>query len=269
MLQFSVLMSVYKNEKDEFLDEALNSLAIQTCPADEIILVIDGNIPESLHKIINKWIPKLPLIIVKLPENVGLGNALNKGLVKAKFDIVARMDTDDICVPERFEKQIAYFEENPEITLLGGAINEFDSTLSKSHSVKLSCVNHDDIVKFSIRRNPFNHMTMMFRKEQILFAGNYQHHPYMEDYNLWLRCIFMGAHCHNLSDVLVHARAGSEMISRRRGKGYIRSEFKLALLKTKCFPRSIVNITFVTFLRIVSRVLPVKLLTLVYKSLRS
>lgn len=269
MLQFSVLMSVYEKENDEFFDNALNSLALQTCPANEIVLVIDGHIPKKLQRVVDKWEGILPLVVIKLPTNVGLGNALNIGLCKTSFDIVARMDTDDICVPQRFEKQISYFENNPDTSLLGGAIIEFDQKLSRANGVKFSCNSHNDIVKYSIVRNPFNHMTMMFQKQIIISAGNYQHHIYMEDYNLWLRCISMGAKCHNLSDVLVHARTGSDMITRRKGLTYIHSEIKLALLKIKYFPKSTIKIIMVTVIRIVTRILPVKLLSFIYRALRS
>lgn len=269
MTQFSVLMSIYEKENDEYFDCALNSLALQTCPANEIVLVVDGYISGKLYNIIKKWEKTLPLVIIALPTNVGLGNALRIGLERTSFDIIARMDTDDICLPNRFEKQISYFDKNPDTALLGGAIIEYDDKLSKENGIRFSCNEHNDIVKYSIARNPFNHMTMMFRKNVVLSVGSYQHHGYMEDYNLWLRCISVGAKCHNLSDVLVHARTGPEMISRRRGISYIKSEYKLALLKIQCFPKCTMKIISVTIIRILTRGLPVRALSFMYKLLRT
>ncbi|EOB3983346.1 glycosyltransferase, partial [Escherichia coli] len=123
MFKISVLMSVYYKEKPAYLDEALNSLAIQTYKADEIVLVIDGQIPIQLKNVIDKWLLLLPIKTIPLEKNVGLGNALNIGLNYVTNKLVARMDTDDICVPERFEKQISYFQKNPSTIILGGAID--------------------------------------------------------------------------------------------------------------------------------------------------
>ncbi|HFO4993171.1 TPA: amylovoran biosynthesis protein AmsE, partial [Escherichia coli] len=145
-------------------------------------------------------------------------------------------DTDDICVPERFEKQISYFQKNPSTIILGGAIDEYDETFKDRRGRRFSCCSHSDIVSYSLFRNPFNHMTVMFNKEFILGIGGYKHHHYMEDYNLWLRCIANGAICSNIDNTLVLARTGDAMIERRRGRDYLKSEIELARLKIKCFP---------------------------------
>ncbi|EJN2309032.1 glycosyltransferase [Escherichia coli] len=268
MFKFSVLMSVYYKEKPAYLDEALNSLAIQTYKADEIVLVIDAQIPIQLKNVIDKWLLLLPIKTIPLEKNVGLGNALNIGLNYVTNKLVARMDTDDICVPERFEKQISYFQKNPSTIILGGAIDEYDETFKDRRGRRFSCCSHSDIVSYSLFRNPFNHMTVMFNKEFILGIGGYKHHHYMEDYNLWLRCIANGAICSNIDNTLVLARTGDAMIERRRGRDYLKSEIELARLKIKCFPNKKAKIILITFSRLIVRILPQQILSSVYKNIR-
>ncbi|MEX3019853.1 glycosyltransferase [Kluyvera sp. STS39-E] len=269
MIKFSVLISVYAKELTEHFDQALSSLAEQTLLADEIILVVDGEIPESLISVIDKWSSLLPMNVIYLPDNVGLGNALNIGVSRAKYNFIARMDSDDICLHDRFEKQVKYFETFPDTDLLGGAIAEFENELNSIERKKFSCSEHQDIIEYSIKRNPFNHMTMMFKKELIIRVGNYKHHLFMEDYNLWLRCIDNGAKCHNINDVLVKARVGSGMLSRRRGISYINSEIKLLYLKLNIFPNKKMTIVLTSILRLITRLMPVSILSVIYKKLRA
>lgn len=123
--KISVLLSIYFKENEIYLDEAFKSLAIQKTMIDEVVAVIDGPISNGLWRVVRKWDRELPLKIVELNENVGLGKALNAGLQACSNDLVARMDTDDICLPERFEKQIKMFIRNPELVIIGGAVDEF------------------------------------------------------------------------------------------------------------------------------------------------
>lgn len=125
MIKFSVLMSLYYKEVPEYLNECLESLAVQTCPATEIVIVKDGLLTEELEKILSLWQNKLPLTIVGYEENKGLAYALNYGLQFCSYELVARMDSDDICMPDRFEKQIKYFEEHKETVIVGANILEF------------------------------------------------------------------------------------------------------------------------------------------------
>ena len=118
-MKFSVLMSLYYKEKAEYLTQCFASLAVQTVPASEIVLVFDGQIPQQLQDCVTEWQQKLPLKIVPLPQNVGLGKALNAGLAECSNEWVFRMDTDDLCVQDRFAKQIAYIEAHPEVSMVG------------------------------------------------------------------------------------------------------------------------------------------------------
>lgn len=269
-MKFSVVLSVYHKEKPDFLEKSLISIIENTKNPTEIIIIKDGPLTNVLNNIIKKWISKYPYIIksVSLATNQGLGNALNEGLKHCSNEWIFRMDTDDICLPDRFEKQISYIQENPHISLVGGNTEEFSEDMTISNGQRNVACEHNDIIKLAKKRNPFNHMTVAFKKSSVLDVGGYQHHLYMEDYNLWLRMIAAGYKTHNLQDVLVNVRAGSSMVSRRRGLTYIKSEFQLAKLKIKSKIDSPLSATIIFFMRSIPRILPTSLLNIIYKKLR-
>jgi len=260
---FSVLISLYNREKAENLQQCLESLYQQTLQADEIVLVYDGPINETLTAVVEKWTSTLPIALVKLEKNVGLGKALNAGLECCSHNIVARMDTDDICLPERFEKQIAYMEAHPDMALLGAAVIEFDE-FGKERLKRLPLGNND-IRQFARMKNPFNHMCVVFRKDKVIAAGSYQHHLFMEDYNLWLRMLALGYQVANLHDILMKVRAGSDMVDKRRGITYIKSEIQLYSLKMKLKQTNFLNGTLYFFIRTSTRVMPVKVMRFLYE----
>jgi len=124
-MKISVLISVYYKENPEYLDQCLNSLAVQTVPAKEIILVKDGKLTNELENVLSIWKEKLPMKIVGYKDKKGLAYALNYGLQFCSYELVARMDSDDICMPDRFEKQIRYLEEHKNTVIVGSNILEF------------------------------------------------------------------------------------------------------------------------------------------------
>lgn len=253
---FSVLMSVYKNEKPLFLNDCLDSLFKQTLPANELIIVIDGQISEELHLVINKWVDLLPIKLISLEKNVGLGNALNIGMRKCTYDIILRMDTDDICQPTRFEKQINFMAINSDVALLGSASTEYNETMDTIIGRRKIPITHDEIKKYIKKRNPFNHMTIAFRKKTVLSAGGYQHHLYMEDYNLWIRLISLGNKTANIDQSLVNVRSGMSMLKRRKGILYIKSEYQLAMLKINNNIDTPLSAIYIFIIRGLPRLLP-------------
>lgn len=268
-MKFSVLMSLYIKENAQHLDECLASLAAQTLAADEIVIVLDGPITDELEHTLNAWQSKLPIKKHPLPENVGLGRALNHGLQHCTHDWVFRMDTDDICVPTRFEQQVNFIRENPDTVLLGGQIKEFSSSPTETGNTRTVPTEPGQIYCFAKKKNPFNHMTIAFNKDNIIAHGGYQHHLFMEDYNLWLRVIAKDKHVHNLDKVLVLVRAGDAMLARRKGLNYVRSEWQLYKLKNKLGFHNTVFGILLFLARAIPRLLPSKLLSIVYKWHRS
>lgn len=265
---FSVLLSLYNNESPKYLRACLHSIEQNTIQPTQIVMVYDGPIDDSLKSVVNDFSHRMFVDIVPIHENVGLGKALNLGLKFCKYEIVFRMDTDDICSPCRFEKQIDFIMQNPSVAILGSAIEEFDDDMNVSRGVRFSSSGCDDIKNYAKKRNPLNHMTVVFKKSIIESVGGYQHHQFMEDYNLWLRVLAEGHQINNLPDILVSVRGGDSMISRRKGMKYIVSEFQLARLKYSLKLDSTSHVALVSFIRIVPRVLPTSLLKFLYKNLR-
>ncbi|MBI6191593.1 glycosyltransferase [Providencia rettgeri] len=271
MIKFSVLLSVYKNERAECLELSLNSIAIeQTKKPNEIVLVKDGPLTKKLETIIVdfKKSTEIPVKIISLKNNVGLGNALNEGLRHCSHDWVFRMDTDDISLPHRFEKQINFIINNPKIAILGAHIEEYDNDMTVSIGVRKTPCTHSKIIDYIKSRNPFNHMTVAFRKDVIESVGGYQHHLYMEDYNLWIRVIAAGHQVGNIDEILVNVRGGDSMVKRRKGLVYIKSELQLAKLKIEKNIDSPIGAYSNFTMRSIPRLLPTYMLSKVYKNLR-
>ncbi|MFQ0834067.1 glycosyltransferase [Citrobacter gillenii] len=265
---FSVLMSLYKNESPDFLNDCFISLREQSLPASEIILVIDGPVGSALEKIIYKWSDILPLKIIRLKDNMGLGYALNEGISYCTNEIIIRMDTDDICQRERFKIIVNYMDKNNSIGLIGTFIDEFIDEPTNIVSTRKVPLNREEIVNHARYRNPFNHMSVAFKKSVVDSAGGYHHHLYMEDYNLWLRVIASGVNVCNLDQSLILARIGHSMLTRRKGWKYIKSEFLLYRLKVALGFDSIISGFFIFLIRSIPRLLPIYFLKRLYGVIR-
>lgn len=265
---FSVLLSLYIKENPKNLSDCLLSLENQTILADEVIIVLDGPITVDLQQVLEIFSDRLPIKLVPLDHNVGLGKALNEGLKHCSNEWIFRMDTDDICLPDRFEKQVAFIKENPDVSLVGGQIEEFEETMSLSTGKRIVPTEYQEICQKALKTNPFNHMTVAYKKSAVLDAGSYQHHLFMEDYNLWLRMIAKGYLVRNLPDILVNVRAGSAMHSRRKGLNYIKSEYNLARLKNRLGLQSQFMAQSYFILRSIPRLFPNFILKTIYNFLR-
>lgn len=236
MILFSVCTSVYKNDKAEYVKEALDSLLVnQTVKPTEIVLVQDGPISYNLSKLLIEYRDKFSdiLHIIKLEKNGGLGNALKLGVENSKCDFVARMDSDDIAAPDRFEKQITYLESHPECAIVGGQITEFIDTPDNIVGKREVPCDNEAIYHYMHSRCALNHPTVMFRKKAVLDAGNYQDWFWNEDYYMWVRMMERGFVFANLPDVLVNMRTGLDQYGRRGGMKYFKSEIGIKKLMLK------------------------------------
>lgn len=220
--KFSVLMSVYYKENPDFFDRALASVLNQTVKADEWVIVKDGGIPLQLQDIIDKYAVMEGVNIrqIQLDSNMGLGVALSYGVEACANELIARMDTDDIAVPLRFELQLKEFEENPDLDICGGHIIEFEGDENEFVAERRVPLTHEDIAEYQKNRCAFNHMTVMFRKSKVLEAGNYKDAPFMEDDMLWVDMLLHGAKCKNIDEYLCKVRTNKDMIARRGGLSY-------------------------------------------------
>ncbi|WP_086774355.1 glycosyltransferase [Vibrio coralliirubri] len=267
-MDYSVLMSVYYKETSDNFHRCLASIYLQSLAPKEIVLVLDGQLTDELYSTIEYWKVKLPILTVPLENNVGLGKALNIGLDLCSCDLVARMDTDDICMPFRFQKQIEEFEKDSDLDICGTYIIEFDKSPDQVMSKRVLPILNDDIVSKCGWSNPFNHMTVMYKKSAVETAGGYRHMPWMEDWYLWLRMISINSKCLNIPEYLVKARTGAGMIERRSGLSYIKSEWMLTKIKVSLSLMSWPKSLFIFLVRSFPRVLPRKVLLSLYLIMR-
>ncbi|WP_264535058.1 glycosyltransferase [Flavobacterium sp. N1736] len=229
--KFSVLMSVYIKENPNCLRQSLESVCTQTLKPNEIILVKDGHLNNELDDVINEYVIRFPLlfIVVELPKNKGLANALNEGMKYAKHEIIARMDSDDICMPERFKIQVNYLIDN-NLDIVGGQIIEFSKNIEDVVSIRMVPVYHDEIVQFMKFRSPFSHPTIVFRKKSFQLLKGYDNTIFPEDYDFFVRAYLAGFKFGNVKENVLYFRLGenlSEAIKRRWGRKYAVNEMKL------------------------------------------
>ena len=224
MPSFTCLLSVYSSEKPQNLADCLTSIEHNTQQPTEIVLIVDGPIPDELEEQIVTYRERLPIRTRRLSVNVGLAKALNAGLEEVRTDWIARMDTDDVCEPNRFAEQLDYIRDHKAVGLFGGDILEFRDDCSRAYAARKMPADHKHIIRLLKWRSPFNHMTVMYRKTDVLRVGGYPNLRRKQDYVLWIRLAAAGLVMGNTGSVLVRARAGREMLTRRRGFSYLRSE---------------------------------------------
>lgn len=216
-VKYSVLMSVYKNDKPEFLEMAVDSIINQSLAPNQIVMVIDGPIPDDLNNMVCKYEEdNILFTVIRLEKNGGLGNALNHGLKVCRNELVARMDSDDISFLDRCEKQVNYFINNPQTGILGAQINEFIGDIENVVSMRKVPTTLEGIRKFAKRRSPFNHPTVMFRKSVIEYLGGYPTLGRKEDLGLFIAAANRDIVLANLDEVLLYYRTNEDNLQRRK-----------------------------------------------------
>jgi glycosyltransferase involved in cell wall biosynthesis len=267
-IPFSVLISVYFKENSLFLKQALESIwYAQTLKPAEIVIVKDGPLTIELDKVINDFSKSAPVNIVALDRNMGLGAALNIGLKYCQYDIVARMDSDDISKPTRFEKQIKYLSRNPDIDLVSTSIDEFTGTTDHIISTRRLPEFHSEIEKFARKRCPVNHPVVIFKKSAVLRAGEYQPFPLFEDYYLWARMLMTGSKFHNLQESLLLFRTNIATYKRRGGFRHAKDDIRLQMAFKKLGFISLSRMLLNILIRATVRIFPNKLRILFYKNI--
>ncbi|PLY04735.1 MAG: glycosyl transferase family 2 [Arcobacter sp.] len=270
-MKFSILMSIYIKEEASNFDMSMKSIwDNQILKPNDIVLVEDGPLTKELYHMINKWKLKLGDIfqVISLKKNLGLGDALNIGIKHCKFNVIARMDTDDISLPNRFKEQIEIMKNN-DIDVCGSWVSEFSNNENEIISYRRVPKRHDEIVKFSKKRCPVNHPSIIYKKNIVEKSGGYIKMLWFEDYYLWARMIMHGAKFYNIQKPLVNMRAGYGQLQRRSGIKYAKSELVL-LIEFK-------SIKFITtyqllmniLIRFSIRIIPKFLIRYVYTLIRN
>lgn len=248
-------MSVYHRVKLDELDLCLESMDWQSRHPDQIVIVLDGEVPKPIDARLQLFQKQsvCPVTLIRLPENVGLSSALNEGLKHCDGDWILRMDADDISLPERFAQQLSYAEQT-DIDLVGSALYEFSEHPSRPEKLKPVHSSHEQMVRSLALRNPVNHPTACVRKQKLIDAGGYPHLPLLEDYFLWSKLLKSGARFHNLEQPLYLFRFDEQTLKRRGGLENFKNETWLRrwMYKEKLIslPAFLVAVTLQLFLRL-------------------
>ncbi|MGO3111137.1 MAG: glycosyltransferase [Latilactobacillus curvatus] len=268
MEKYTVLMSLYKKERPENLILAIESMIQQTIKPSEFLIIADGDLTEELDLVLNHYDEEYNFFkILRLKENVGLGVALNIGVRESKYELIVRMDSDDISKKNRCEKQIEFLENNQEIDVLGTFVSEFIGSIDNVINEKKVPTSFLEIKKYSNFRNPINHMSVVFKKSSVIQSGNYRPMQGFEDYYLWLRMLQDNRVIVNLDDYLVFARTEKDFYKRRSGWNYFLQEinFQNKIRKEKIITNSrfIKNLV----LRGIVRLIPARCIKMVYNTM--
>lgn len=262
--KFSVLMSVYYKEKPEYLRKSIDSILDQTLMPNEIVIVKDGCLGNELESVLKEFSKYDFIKVVGYAQNKGLGLALNYGVNHCSNDIIARMDSDDISSYDRFEKELKCLIDGG-YDLVGSNTIEFIDEISNVISDRTMPESNQDIIKYSRKRNPFIHPSIMTYKDKILSAGNYQNCYLCEDFDLWTRMIENGCKCYNIQENLVYMRVSNDFYKRRGGIKYCRAIvcFKKKLFKKKYMSR--IDYVKTKYATIIVSLAPAFLREIIYK----
>lgn len=255
-MDFSVSISVYEKDNPKYFSIALESVFKQTIKPTEVVLVVDGPVPEAISRIIGTMQGQHEnLRVFYLEKNMGHGEARRVGLENCTSELVALMDSDDISVPDRFEKQLQCFEGDKDLSVVGGYIEEFEGNVKNAIGVRKVPLEDHEIKQYLKSRCPFNQVSVMFRKSHVNNVGAFTDWYCEEDYYLWVRMLLAGCKFKNLPENLVFVRMNQDSYMRRGGLRYFKSEAALQRYMHKHkvigFVRLIINI----FIRFVVQVL--------------
>lgn len=231
---YSLIMTLYEGSKTNEFREALQSMLEQTVPPAEVVVVEDGSVPTEIEELL-KSLEKMtepPFFVVSLDKNVGPAIAANYGIDACEFDLIARLDSDDVAHSDRMEKQLKFLKDNPEYKAVGSLVKEFDPLTGQTFRVDLP-ETHDEISGFARRRCPCRQSTLLYRKAALQEIGFYRDLRFAEEWDLFNRFIEAGFLCHNLQEVLVDMRIGSDYFSRRGGRAVFKRvmAFKRSMLR--------------------------------------
>lgn len=209
-------MSVYCKEKPEYLKQSIESILMQTYPTDDFVIVEDGKLTKELDQVLEQYSTNNSCIhLIKNEKNKGLGAALNQGIKSCKNELVARMDSDDISLPTRCERELKKFNENKQLDIVGSSIIKMSEDMKTIICIKNMPTSQEDIYKYAARRNPFNHPTVMYKKACVINNGGYSETRRGEDFRLFTQMVFQGAKCFNINEPLLKYRAADNQFERR------------------------------------------------------
>ena len=264
-MKYSVLMSVYAKDNPEYLSNAINSMLAQTVLPEQFVIVIDGPVQDKVKQIICKYQHDYANLFTILPlkHNGGLGKALNVGLWHCRNELVARMDADDISMPQRCERELELFVQNKKLALCGTYIDEFYDIPENVRTIRKVPTEYEAIKKFIRRRQPFNHPTVMFRKSEVIRCGGYGKLVRKQDFDLFSRMINNGCYALNIDESLLKFRADEDNYKRRKSWSYIKSTIEVGILNYKRKYCSIADLIYIICGQIILYLMPLKIMAAV------
>lgn len=267
MEQYSILTTVYKNDNPFFVKQSIDSMLAQSVKTDDYVVVADGPLSKELDALLEEYVASYPFFnIIRLPQNSGLGVALNVGVLNCKNELIARIDSDDISVADRCEKQLKAFDDNPELALIGSNMYEFDDTPEIIIDIKKMPLTSKEIYKYGKRRNPFNHSSVMYKKTVVLAVGNYSDRRRSQDIELWSKIVFQGYKCANIGEPLIYFRIdGDNRIKRKKKWTNIKSDLSVFKSNWKMGYSSFLDYMFVCLMQTGFFILPTVLAKKMYK----
>lgn len=241
MKKFTVLMSVYAKDSPVYLLDSLKSIENQSLLPNQVVIIQDGIVPETIVNIINDFKKRttFKVDVIKLTENRGLGYALSEGVLASENEIVIREDADDISIDNRFERLISYFQRNPDVEIVGSYVAEFGENKDDIVGQRKVPLKNEEIINFAKYRSPFNHPSVAFKRKSILDIGNYKNIRGVEDYDLWIRAIYHNCLMANIPENLVLMRVGDGLYARRGGKGYLKN---YTVIKYQAYQLKVINL---------------------------
>ena len=273
MNKISVLMCIYEGDNTYHFKEALESLLPNSKYFSELILVINGEINKYKISIINKYKKILKINLVKLKNNVGLSRGLNIGITKAKYQWIARFDSDDCCIKDRFKKIGEIIKsQGDDLDVFGTYIQEFNFDVNNLSFERKVPHDHESINKRLLISSPMNHVTVVFRKSLINRFSNPYFYPHIdgfEDYALWAKLLGSNVRFRNFPISTVYVRTGNSMLKRRGGFAYLIKEIKLRCYIAKYIPIRLIPLNFlICIFRLIAFSSPLIIKKKLYKLLR-
>ena len=224
---FTLLLSVWDGDQTDHLLQAFcSAVDEQTLRPAQVVIVQDGPVRDELADCLEELrrTSPVPVALVPLEANLGLGPALDAGMAASQFDVIARMDADDVAMPHRFEVEIPLIAE---ADIVGAGLLEFVGDIDNVVGQRIPPTDPEQIQRYARMHDPFNHPTVVYRRQAVQAAGGYGDLPLMEDYALFARMLQNGARAVNVAEPLVYYRVGATAFKRRGGTDLLRSELRL------------------------------------------
>ncbi|MDA7719771.1 glycosyltransferase [Alphaproteobacteria bacterium] len=262
--KFSVVVSVYGGDRPDWVAESIESIFHQSVKPNEVILVVDGPIGCDLRRQVNILSKCKKIKVLETALNRGLGFSRHLAIMNTTNEIIAFMDSDDVSVYDRFERQLVEMSSKS-VDVLGGLIEEFDESLKGESCIRLVPADEKQILGLAKWRSPMNHVTVMLRKKAYLASGGYVPMRANEDYDLFVRMMQCGCKFKNLQIILVKVRGGLGLLDRRGGLELLISDILIFRKMFKSGFLSAMHLIFNILLRVFIRFAPVWVRRFIYR----